>query len=202
MSIYITVAVEDVLSEEIVKKIFQHIGRFEITLVLQKRGFGYLKSKAQDFNRSAAGSPFLLLTDQDTPNDCPPIKIRSWLGNNVERHHNFLFRVAVMEVEAWLLADREKMTDFLRVPQSCIPETVDEIQDPKAHLISLAKRSRNSIVRRDLVPAEGTTAKVGPNYNPTLVRFIQEFWNPRTAENHSPSLHRTISRLNEFDPIC
>jgi hypothetical protein len=201
MTIYLTVAVEDILSDEAIKKIVDRTGRYEITLSLGRKGFGYLKSNAPSFNRSAIGAPFLLLTDQDTPDDCPPNKIRSWLGERVPKHHNFLFRVAVMEIEAWLLADREQITEFLSVPLNRVPDSVDEIADPKGFLVNLARASRSNAIKRALVPVQGSTVKVGPNYNPLLVQFIRDIWAPGTAQNHSTSLRRMIDRLTAFEPL-
>jgi hypothetical protein len=48
------------------------------------------------------------------------------------------FRTGVKEVEAWLIADRERLADFLRIPVSNVPMAPDSIEDPK---IALGNRS-------------------------------------------------------------
>jgi hypothetical protein len=45
-----------------------------------------------------------MLVDLDTPEYCPPALVHQWFGT---KQPNLSFRVAVMEVEAWPLADRE-----------------------------------------------------------------------------------------------
>lgn len=197
ISIYL--AVEDQLSEVIARKIINESERsFEIAQCLRRSGYGYLKSKVKAFNKAASGIPFFLLTDLDNPKLCPAQKINNWLA--APKHTDFLFRVAVMEVESWLLADREASADFLGVPINKIPLETDKIFDPKIFLINLACNSRSRALRAELVPSVGATSKQGPNYNPRLSSFIEEHWNPRHAGDNSESLRRTLHRLKKFDP--
>jgi hypothetical protein len=67
-------------------------------------GYGYLKKNIRAFNHAARGMPFLVLTDLNST-ECPPTLIKKWLP--YPKHPNLLFRVAVREVEAWLLAHRD-----------------------------------------------------------------------------------------------
>lgn len=55
------------------------------------------------------------------------------------------FRIAVREVEAWLLADAEQAAGFLAVPLARIPAEPETLPDPKATLIALAGRSRKEL---------------------------------------------------------
>ena len=64
------------------------------------------------FNHGAKGTPFILLTDLDK-NECAPMLIQEWLTDPL--HPNLIFRVAVHEVEAWILADREAFAPFLGI---------------------------------------------------------------------------------------
>ncbi len=198
--IYITLAVEDELSATISRKILSQSNlQFVVSNCLNKGGNGYLRSKINSFNKAAKGVPFYVLTDQDTHNNCPPSIIRDWF--NHDPHSNLIFRVAVMEVEAWIMADREAFARYLNIPVNKIPHEVDSIADPKQFLVNLARRSRNTNIRKDLAPQSGSTATVGPDYNSKLSSFIIEEWDINVARNHSPSLNRTFARINEYEFI-
>lgn len=191
------VAIEDALSEAVVRKTFAAVyEESPITLFLGLRGNSYLRKKADSFNQTSKGSPVFLLTDQDDSNSCPPSLIESWLKG--PRHPNFLFRVAVMEVESWVMADRESFAKFLSIPQERIPINTDSIPRPKEFLVSLARLSSSSRLREDLVPMPGATSKVGPAYNPQLTAYVARSWNPEAAAVVSGSLRRTLRRLREF----
>ncbi|HEY0142993.1 MAG TPA: hypothetical protein VGF48_18995 [Thermoanaerobaculia bacterium] len=188
------VAVEDPLSEAITRKLFAEVRPdLPITTVLGNRGNAYLRSKARELNRAAATLPVFLLTDLDSPTTCPPHLIANWLGASPAT--NLLFRVAVIEVESWVLADREQVAEFIGVPEHRIPADTDAIPDPKQFLVNLARRSRSADVRTDLVPAAGSTAAVGPLYNPRVGSFVAARWSAARAGAASASLSRTIERL-------
>ncbi len=195
--IHIILAVEDQLSETVARKMLKQGGQpFVVTQCLSRGGFGYLKSKINAFNYAAKGMPFFVLTDQDS--GCPPDKIADWLGREI--HPNMIFRIAVMEVESWVMAHRDAFADFLGVPGHRIPDNTDTIADPKQFLISLARRSRFSRLRQDLVPGDGSTSVQGPDYNGRLCGFVEEHWSIHQARRHSESLNRAFVRLRDFRP--
>ncbi|HUR81788.1 MAG TPA: hypothetical protein VM733_13560 [Thermoanaerobaculia bacterium] len=188
------IAVEDPLSEAIARKLFAELRPdLPITSFLGNHGNTYLRSKARDLNRAAATVPVFLLTDLDSPSACPPGVIAEWLGR--QPAPLFLFRVAVMEVESWVLADRAQIAPFLGVPEHRIPLDTDTIPNPKQFLVNLARRSRSTGIRTDLVPVAGSTASVGPMYNPRLGTFVSTQWSAVRARASSPSLARTVERL-------
>jgi hypothetical protein len=85
-----------------------------------------------------------LLTDLDQ-HDCPSQLIAGLL--NHQCHVNFLFRVAVSEVESWALADREGFAQFLGISSVLVPAQPDHVADPKQTLINLARRSRRRTLK-------------------------------------------------------
>lgn len=187
-------AIEDSLSEAVVRKLLSVVRPdIPVTVAIGNRGKGYLQNRARELNRTAASVPVFLLTDLDRPQPCPAELMRLWLRALPQRH--LLFRVAVMEVESWVMADRARFSEFLSVPEHRIPANTDEIPLPKEHIVTLARRSRRKDIREDLVPAVGSTAAVGPAYNPRLATFVDSIWNPIAASEASPSLHRAIERL-------
>ena len=140
---------------------------------------------------------YLILTDLDR-SECPPVLVEQWLTG--PKHPNLLFRVAVREVEAWLLGCRESFATFLGVPPSRIPDDVERIPNPKEFVVNLARRSSKRNIRVDLAPEPDSTAKVGPDYTGRLVYFVEEIWEPAVAKESSPSLRKAIEALEVFEP--
>ena len=146
----VNLAVEDELSEAVIRRLLSHSARgYAIGTAYGKNGFGYLRKTITGWNRAAAGTPFILLTDLDQ-HECPTALIESWLP--VARHPNLIFRVAVREVESWLLADRTNFSGFLGVRHTAMPSPVEGLLDPKAKLVSLASKSRYREIRERVAP--------------------------------------------------
>jgi len=201
---YINIVFEDLLSEVVLKSILRQVNKdFEVAHCfpdlkrgLSSTGAGYIKKKIKGFNHAAKGMPFLVLTDLDT-GECAPTLVKAWLP--FPKQNNLIFRVAVREVEAWVLADRESFANFLGIEQKLIPTDVDSrIEEPKEFLVQLAKRSRKKSIKDALVPHTGSTALVGPGYNGVLMKFVQESWRLKEAVEHSDSLKRAFIALKNF----
>lgn len=192
----VALAVEDDLSETVLRQILYQL-KFPLTIstVLKRNGYGYLKRIAAGLNNAAKGSPYILLTDLDNY-ECPLALINSWLPQ--PKHSNFLFRIAVREVESWVLADRERFSKFLGISIDLIPDNTDSLQDPKEFLISLTRRSRKRSLRDAIVPKQGSTATVGKNYNATLMQFLENDWRADVAAQHSSSLQRSLTAIRLF----
>ncbi|WP_197530161.1 hypothetical protein [Gloeobacter violaceus] len=192
------IAVEDLLSEAVLRSLLSQIGReFIIPTCYGLRGADYLKQRLIGFNNAAKAIPYLVVVDLDA-HLCPLALLRNW--QRFERHPNFLFRIAVKEIEAWILADRESFAKWLGVLAQSIPEEVDSIPKPKEFLVSLAKKSNRRNLREDLVPAKGSIAKVGKGYNAVLSEFVSQHWKLTNAVNYSPSLMRAKNALVNFQP--
>ena len=91
------IAVEDTLSKIVARKILAAVG-LGIGQTLGLKGKQYLQQRARNLNQTARAFPVLMLTDLDTPGQCPLQLIRSWLPG--AQHPRFFLRVAVMEVES------------------------------------------------------------------------------------------------------
>ena len=190
--------VEGLLDEQILRRLLLRTGRYAIVDCLIKGGKAQLRTITPGFNSAAKGFPHVLLTDLDT-DACAPSLIESWMPSGC--HNNLVFRVAVHEVEAWLLADRHRMADFLQVSISRIPELPDSLVDPKAALIEAAKSSRSRRIREDIVPEGQSTSKVGIGYNAQITDFVLNRWNIDGAREYSPSLARTCAAFQKFEPV-
>lgn len=195
----VNLAIEDELSETVLRQLLHHADRgYAIGAAYGRRGFGYLRSTIIGWNRAARGVPFIVLTDLDS-HLCPTALIRDWLTE--PQDPNLVLRVAEREVEAWLLADSLNLAHYLGVSESRMPIDPDALRDAKGALIDLASRSRSNEVRTRIAPKSGSTAKQGPDYNASLASFVRTSWDVEAARSRSPSLARTVARLRSFTPV-
>jgi hypothetical protein len=194
----ICVVVEDELSGAVMRKLIATTGRnFMVDRMVNARGNGQIKSGVEKFRTSSYTLPHVVLTDLDNY-PCPPALLDNWGATNLPPQ--LLFRIAVHEVEAWLLADREGIAEFLHVAISKVPHAPEAEIDPKRTLLNLARRSRKKRLAQELVPALGSAAQIGPLYNVRLCEFVNDKWNIEQAKLIADSLSRTLNRLNDFLP--
>ena len=77
----VALATEDELSERVCERLLAEAGLAISELRFRKNGFGYLKSKIDNFVSLARHQPLLLLTDLDQV-PCAPTLIQRWMGKN------------------------------------------------------------------------------------------------------------------------
>lgn len=195
----IAVIVEDELSGAVMRRVIAATGRnFVIDRMINARGNAQIRAGMQQkFRSSSYVLPHVVLTDLDRY-PCPPALLDNW--GATELPPQLLFRIAVREVEAWLLADREGIAEFLHVAVSKVPHTPEAEDDPKRTLINLARRSQKRRLAQELVPAPGSSAPIGPLYNARLSEFVNNRWDVDQAKLRADSLSRTLSRLSVFLP--
>ncbi|MBU0483632.1 MAG: DUF4276 family protein [Proteobacteria bacterium] len=191
------VATEDALSESVVDCLVMKVNHdFLISVRLGRRGNSYLRAKLPELIKLARNIPVLLLTDLDMI-ECPSTLISNWSGGN-ELPNDLLFRVAVREIESWLLADRNGFSDFFDVPLSQLPPNPENIDDPKQLLLKLVRRYSNREIKAAILPERGVRSKIGFGYNQMLGRFVEEQWSIDRAMTNSESLAKAYQRLNEL----
>lgn len=188
-------ATEDILSEAIGLRLLAELP-VPVTpnLLLRKDGFGYLRSGMNNWRQLAQRQTVLILTDLDQV-ACPVAMKADWLSNKPPPA-NLMLRIAVREVESWVLADHEAMRKLIG-KKGTLPPKPDELTDPKQHLLKLAKLAARP-VREDLVKATGAVASQGIGYNSRLTAWVGSDWSPERASQRSPSLQRTRVRLKEL----
>ena len=148
---------------------------------------------APKYNQAAAVmGPILGLTDLDL-HPCPLELITRHLNNR--RHRDFILRIAVKELESWLLADVAALADYLGISAAAFPTDPDAEPDPKQTLVNLARRSKRKSIREDIVPKQGSKGIVGKGYTPRMTEFIESNWNPINAEQISESLRRALGAI-------
>jgi hypothetical protein len=198
-TIPVNLAIEDELSEVVLRRVLTYLDRgYSVGTAYRRGGYGFLRRTILGWNRAAKGIPFIVLTDLDMY-ECPKALIAEWLQE--PQNASLVFRIAVREIESWLLADSHNFARFLGISQDWIPEDPDCLLDPKAALIKLAQRSRSKEVRDRIVPKAGSTAKQGADYNGQLARFVLTDWNIEASGSRSPSLARALTTLAEFNPV-
>lgn len=191
----INLVFEDALSEFVLLKLLHEFGNKYIHGVsYNSHGFGNIKSKINGFNEACITVPFLVLTDLDNV-DCPVILIDSWFAKPI--HANMIFRIAVREVESWLLADIEGMANYLGIPENRFTANPELLQDPKLMLMQLVRKSRRGGLKKDILPINNN-ASIGPNYNGRLMEFVENYYNIGRARERSESLNRAYIKLESF----
>lgn len=193
----IYIATEDALSETVVDRLINDENHgINVSVRMRRNGKEYLHEKFPDLLNLAQNIPVILLVDQDTI-ECPATLISSWKKS---KHipDKMLFRVAVREIETWLLADRKGFANFSRAPLSKIPENPESLLDPKNTLINLIRRYSFKEVKADILPNAKSTAKQGLRYNERLISFVHDSWSPERASKNSDSLNRMRLRIHNL----
>jgi hypothetical protein len=193
----IALATEDELSEEVGKKLIKTFcPNFDVGPTLRRGGNGYLRSRIGSFNQMAAHQLVLVITDLDSLL-CPLELLQGWCGNK-PISANLIIRVAVREIESWLLADHDAMKKLLVKGAAKLPENPDALVNPKAFLLNLARRAPRS-VREDLCKGPGVIAAQGIGYNRRLADMTRRIWEPHRAAERSTSLIRACRRLQMIE---
>ncbi|MCD6217077.1 hypothetical protein J7L05_04345 [bacterium] len=189
----INITVEGYTDAVVVRVLCENIG-LTIKTMHNEGGAGNFDKKISGYNNAAKYSPWLALRDLDDA-ECPPILCEKLLPKPAK---HIIFRIAVREIEAWLLADKVAFAKFIGVNKNKIPENPESIDDPKGFVIELAKRSRFKSIKEDIIPTTKGMRKVGPAYASRIAEFALSYWDPVVAAKNSSSLRKCISRLNEL----
>lgn len=195
-SLEVALVVEDALSLVVMEKVLAHTGRgYIVVRPLVERGVSNIRKSINKYRNASHALAHVVLADLDQT-ACPPTLRELW-GVSI-LPESMLFRVAVREVEAWLLADRAGFSGFAGVPQSKVSQAPESLTDPKQTLVNLVRRSRSKRLIAELVPAQGSRLSIGPLYNERLGGFVRECWDVNAAMALAPSLKRTVDRLQTF----
>ena len=199
--------VEDIPSEKAAIKLFNKVNETREQKLIFNPGFPTitrgnqkLREKCPAFlNMARPGTNIFALTDLDRI-ECAPALIRDWFGIQSDKEillpTEICFRVAVREVESWILADRIALADFFRISDINFHQSPDNLEDPKEHLLNVIRRRTRRRIYRDMLTTE--YSHVGPTYNEVLAEFITVNWDPHRASENSASLEKTIRALENF----
>lgn len=187
-------AVEGSVDEAALRRLAREAG-IMVGPVHGKKGKNYLQQKISGFNNAARFAPWVVLADLDHDADCAPLLRSSWLPSPAD---GMCLRIAVREVEAWFLADPERLSGFLGLPASRVPSDPEEEPHPKRTMVGLAGQSSRQAIREDMVPRPGSGRPIGRAYTSRLIEFVNTMWRPEVAARTSDSLRRCLKRLREL----
>jgi hypothetical protein len=196
-AVTISGAVEGVIDEAVLRRLILWAGAVPGP-VYGKQGKAFLRKQIVAYNLAACSAPWVVLVDLDNDADCPPPVLKAWLPQAAPC---MCFRIVVREIEAWLLADRERLAQFLNVRMALIPRDPETIIDPKHTLVEIARRSRRREIREDMTPRPRSYRRVGPAYNSRMIQFVnddQGGWRPEVAAELSESLRRCLRQLERM----
>lgn len=162
------------------------------------KGKHWIRNRIRGFNNAARFQPWLVIIDLNDEAACPPLMLANWVPAPAS---HLCFRVAVREIEAWLLADTHALATFLSVRRGAFPANPEAENDPKVRMVTLAQQSRRRAIREDMVPRPGSRRSTGPAYDSRLVEFVQSTWRPEIAAQTSDSLNRAIECLRMISGV-
>jgi hypothetical protein len=194
---YIFLVAEDALGLALGRRLIQEHDALSVWRETNARGCSAIRQDVRKYDNMAKyGCPVLALTDLDT-RACCRLLLDDWFGTSRQPNPNLLLRICVREAEAWLLADPSPLARLLRVSEAHFPAQPEILDDPKRSLLNLASHAPAGI-RRGLLPAPGSTARIGPEYNDILCPLVTGTWDIDKAARRSPSLAKARQRIGEF----
>ena len=159
-------------------------------------GKGNILKRLKNYNEAVNHTSWFVVVDLDQDADCAPEHLRNLLP---KVNKGMMLRVAVRSVEAWIMADRAMISQFLGVHASNIPLFPDTLDNPKAELIDLIDRKcKRNWIRKDMLPNKRGKRKVGTKYTDRMAEFVQLHWRPEVAARRSDSLARCIRALENL----
>jgi hypothetical protein len=190
----VSAAVEGIVDEAVVRRLIAGAGGHPGP-VYGKNGKPPLRQKIRGYNKAAMHTPWVVLVDLDRDADCAPSLRQNWLPTPAPQ---LCFRVAVRQVEAWLMADADKLAAYLSVARRRIPEDPEAIPNAKVEMVNLARASRRRDIQHDMVPRQGSGRAVGPAYASRMIEYAQTHWRPEVAAQRADSLRRAIECLKRL----
>ncbi len=107
-------------------------------------------------------------------------------------------RLAVRQIESWLLSDRRSAARFFGVAESRVPRDPEAEVSAKERLVALATGSRFRTVKEGVGRGLGAHVRVGSEYVGMLSEFVREKWSPEAAAENSESLRRCRAALERL----
>jgi len=198
----LSIVTEDQLSDAVVRRITGEISPAVSVVAsfpdpgrrFSASGSSYIEQNISGFNQAAEHHPFLVLLDLDR-RECAPRYRDQLLPAGAARY--MILRIAVTEVESWVLADRQAFSNHFAVSIDRVPRQPDALPDAKQELFNIVRYSRSRRLREAVLP-QSSTAGHGPDYNGALISFLNQDWQLPPARAASNSLSRACRALETF----
>jgi hypothetical protein len=187
---------EDKLTEAVLKKcVAVYLPEFQIVFSEVKGGRGNVQKNLDAYSNLATSMPVLIGVDLDS-DTCASSLVAAWLGNQA-LSARLLLRVAVREVESWVLGDRKQVAKLIGGQSDDITGQPDLLVDPKRYFLDRARTTAKPDLKRDLIPRNfNVYPRIGPAYNLRMCQFVREKWRPTVAASRSESLARAVKAIS------
>lgn len=194
MTLSVTAAVEGATDVAVVFALCESLG-LHLGAPYVTNGKNKLDRNLERYNNAAKHNLWLVLRDLDHDAGCAPLLVKNLLPSP---SRYMCFRLAVREVECWLMADVERFADYMGISKTILPDNPESLDDPKTFVINAAMKSRKRRIREDVAPRPNSGSRVGPGYVSAISEFAQKHWRPERAMEKSDSLKRCMERLREL----
>lgn len=194
----IAVVAEDRLTEAVLLKCISTVlPAYTVARTEVKGGRGNVQRELGAYATLAQVMPVVIGVDLDG-DDCAPSLLGSW--GRLPPQPGLLLRVAVREIESWVLADKRRFATFIHAVPKEVPNHPDALDDPKRSLLEVARAYARPELKADLVPRnyDASYPRIGPAYNLRMCEFVATKWRPEVARVKSESLHRAMVALEQL----
>lgn len=186
----IPAVVEGYLEAVFLPVVLAQFGRADLQPTIRTAGGGAkFWPIAVRYNKAGEHTAVIGLADLEQA-DCAPALLASELPRKSAGFH---LRIAVRMLESWLIADRQSLAAFLKVPIAAIPADPDSEAHPKRKLAELSRKSTSKAIRDAMMP-DDSGGIVGADYVATMSEFMKNHWQCARARKLSPSLERACNR--------
>jgi hypothetical protein len=188
----VSVATEGTADTAVARRICNEVG-IEVVAEHGERGKQRLDKALVGYNAAARHGLWFVLRDLDRDADCAALLRKRLLATPSQ---GMTFRIAVHEIESWLIADHTSFARYFSVSAELVTRDPESMPHPKDHLVSVVRRSRSRQIREDVVPRDRSGVRIGPGYTSRMIDFIWSKWSPSRASTRSDSLRRCMDRLS------
>lgn len=191
----VTIAGEGRLDLDVAEKLVSYYGG-EVGNRYDRGGKPGVQSKIDGYNNDAkhTNMPWLVLLDLNS-DECPP-SLRNKLLN--EAAPSMCFRIAVREIESWLMGDAENLASYFGVSRVLVPPEPEKLNDPKESLIQLAKKSNKREIREGIARKGSAQLEPGPRYTALMRKYAHNHWRPEVAAERADSLRRAMACVEKL----
>lgn len=191
----LTIACEGLSDEPVLRKLAE-LGEFRVDRVIVLGGKAKVDRRLAAYASAARYSKWLVVRDLD--NHACAAKLRAHLLPASPA--GLSFRLAVREIESWLLADWDEFCSHFST-RVMPPPDPDNLPNAKSFLLERFLQSRRRVVRTRFVRKESGALYPGTEYVTAIKDFVNQCWDPHRAESRSPSLKRAIASLRRLKQV-
>lgn len=160
--------------------------------VTSANGKGVIDRDIKKYWEAAQIIPYVIFRDLDRDEGGCPVAVRSMLSSKTRGESpDLLIRIVDQCIESWILADRQGVAEFCKLPIASVRSCDSR---PKDHLLRLFRKAQF----KDAVDHEGGKLAFGPAYELHLQRLMTHHWSIERAATESDSLRRALERLTDL----